>query len=216
MTSITSTKTVLLLMMTVITSMLIISSNMQVFTNVMGASSSPVILYTDALSGPTSGGENGLGCYLSIFGRNFGSPSGMGSVTKVLIGGYEVANYRYLGNSTVAAKLGIQQITVQVGSLGGKSNVNVSLPVVVSVNGVSSNNDHKFIPTNGRVLFVALNGSDSTAQYNNMNKPWRYLQNMAAYSGVYFAMSKGDHVVIRAGTWTDCNGLNTNWIQGSR
>lgn len=187
---------------------------------VMGATTSqpppPLILYTDALSGPTSGGEFGLGCYLSIFGRNFGTPSGMGTTTKVFIGGYEVANYRYLGNSTVADKLGIQQLTVQVGSLGGKSNVNVSLPVVVSVNGVSSNNNQKFIPTNGSVLFVALNGSDSTAAYNDINKPWRYLQNMAAYSGAYFAMSKGDHVVIRGGVWIDCNGLNTNWIQGSR
>ena len=47
---------------------------------------------------------------------NFGSALGTG--TKVFIGGVEVANYRYLGTAKVGAKLGLQQLTVQVGSLG--------------------------------------------------------------------------------------------------
>lgn len=60
------------------------------------AQSTPVVLYTDLQSGPNSGGENNNGTYLSIFGKNFGSLSGLGTITRVFIGGAEVASYRYL------------------------------------------------------------------------------------------------------------------------
>ena len=49
-----------------------------------------------------SGGEGDQGGYLSIFGTNFGTAAGMGSSTRVYIGGVEVANYRYLGAAKVA------------------------------------------------------------------------------------------------------------------
>src|SRR5438445_731162 len=75
-------------------------------------SAAPLVLYTDVLSGPNSGGENNDGTYLSIFGQNFGT-SGLGTSTRVFIGGAEVASYRYLGSS--AGRPDVQQITVQVG-----------------------------------------------------------------------------------------------------
>src|SRR5438128_8968264 len=76
----------------------------------------PLVLFTDLLSGPNDGGENNNGCYLSIFGKNFGEPAGLGSLTKVFIGGVEVSNYRYLGPSQ--GRPDIQQLTVQIGHLG--------------------------------------------------------------------------------------------------
>jgi len=82
----------------------------------LSSSGAPLILYTDLLSGPTSGGENNNGTYLSIFGQNFGT-SGLGTTTKVFIGGVEVASYRYLGTSL--GRPDVQQITVQVGALSG-------------------------------------------------------------------------------------------------
>ncbi len=72
-----------------------------------GATPDPYLAYTDASSGPVSGGEGNQGSYLSIFGTNLGRPAGLGTTTKVYIGGVEVANYRYLGASK-AAKLGLQ------------------------------------------------------------------------------------------------------------
>jgi hypothetical protein len=36
----------------------------------------PVILYTDILSGPNTGGEDDLGCHLSIFGIGFPNEKG--------------------------------------------------------------------------------------------------------------------------------------------
>jgi len=51
----------------------------------------PVVLYTDIVSGPNTGGENGKGIYLSIFGKNFGG-TGLGQSVKVYINNVEVVS----------------------------------------------------------------------------------------------------------------------------
>ena len=83
-------------------------------------------------------------------------------------------------------KLGLQQLTVQVGSLGGAA-AGQALPVKVVVGGVDSNTDLRFTPNPGRVLFVSLNGNDGTAQVNDISRPWRTLQNGGEFSGVLAA-----------------------------
>ncbi|MFZ6769890.1 choice-of-anchor Q domain-containing protein [Undibacterium sp. Di26W] len=176
------------------------------------ASPAPQVLYTDTLSGPTTGGENNLGAYLSIFGRNFGSASDLGTNTKVYIGDNEVANYRYVGTAKSSGKTGLQQITVQVGALGGAP-VGTALPVKIVLNGVASNTDNTFTPSAGRILFVSLSGSDTSAVANNMAKPWRSLQNMTTLKGAYFAMQAGDHIVLRGGAWHDSNGQDKTWMR---
>ncbi len=176
------------------------------------ATVAPQVLFTDALSGPTSGGENNKGAYLSVFGRNFGAQSDLGTNTKVYIGTTEVANYRYLGNAKSNGKTGLQQITVQVGALGGAV-VGTALPVTVVTNGVASNADNTFTPSAGRILFVSRSGVDASAAANDINKPWRSLQNMSTLKGAYFAMQTGDHVVIRGGAWNDTNGQDTTWMR---
>ena len=170
----------------------------------------PRVTYTDAVSGPTTGGENNQGAYLSIFGTNFGSANGLGSATKVYIGGNEVANYRYLGPAKVASKLGLQQLTVQVGNLGNPA-MGKPLPVTVAVNGITSNGDNSFTPNPGRILFVALNGNDSTAVAGDITKPWRHLQT-SSNGGAAGVLRAGDHVVIRGGNWND-TGLDGAWLR---
>jgi len=171
----------------------------------------PWVRFTDTLSAPTTGGENSLGGYLSIFGTGFGS-SGLGTTTKVYIGGVEVANYRYLGASKVAGQLGLQQIAVQVGNLSGLA-VGTAAPVMVKVNGVPSNIDSTFTPTAGKIWFVALNGNDATAVAGDIAHPSRYMQNATAGTGAYFKMGAGDEVVIRGGAWSDTNGVDTTWMR---
>ena len=170
------------------------------------------MLFTDTLSAPTRGGENSLGGYLSIFGVNFGDQSGLGTTTKVFIGGVEVANYRYLGNAKAAGKTGLQQITVQVGTLAGAA-IGTAVPVTVTVNGVTSNVDNLFTPTAGHVLFVATTGSDTAAKVDDITHPYRYLENAASLQGAYFGMAAGDQVVIRGGAWNDTNGVDTTWMR---
>ena len=174
------------------------------------AAVAPRVVFTDVPSGPVSGGEGNQGAYLSIFGRNFGSPDGLGTRTKVTIGGVEVANYRSLGPSQVADRLGLQQLTVQVGALTGKA-AGQAWPVRVLVDGVASNVDVTFTPNPGRVLFVALNGNDATAAANDINHPWRHLQDAAG--GAYGALRAGDQVVLRGGTWQDTLGIDGTWLR---
>lgn len=170
-------------------------------------SGAPTLLYTDVISGPTSGGENNNGAYLSIFGKNFGS-SGLGSTVKVFIGGAEVASYRTLGASKVQDGMGIQQITVQVGALGGAAQ-GVALPIKVVVDGVASNTNLTFMPNPGRMLYVDnVAGNDATAVPGDILHPYRYVQTPALYTGGAWEVAQaGDTIVMRghgnANPWTD-------------
>lgn len=134
----------------------------------------------------------------------------MGTTTKVYIGGVEVANYRYLGTAKVAQKLGLQQITVQVGNLG-TSTPGQALPIKVAVNGVSSNVNNTFTPNPGRMLFVSLSGNDSTAVAGDINHPWRHLQT-STRGGAYGTLRAGDHLIIRGGNWSD-TGFDGAWLR---
>jgi hypothetical protein len=165
----------------------------------------PLVLYTDIVSGPNSGGENGKGIYLSIFGKNFGG-SGLGSTVKVYINDAEVDNYRYLGPSK--GRSDIQQITVQVGALGSPT-PGVALPIKVVVGGVASNVDQTFTVNPGRILFVDnVAGNDAAASIGDIAKPFRHVQTPALYTGGAWPNVKpGDFIVMRghgaASPWTD-------------
>ena len=165
-------------------------------------SGAPLVLYTDLISGPNSGGENNKGAYLSIFGKNFGS-SGLGTTVKAYIGGVEVDNYRYLGPSKGRAD--IQQLTVQVGALGNPA-PGSALPIQVTVNGAASNTDQTFMVNPGRLLFVDnLKGSDSKAVSGDITHPFRHVQTSSLSQGAWGEAQPGDIIVLRGtGTaWTD-------------
>lgn len=162
----------------------------------------PLVVYTDIISGPNSGGENNKGIYLSIFGKNFGS-SGLGTTVKVYINDVEVDNYRYLGPSR--GRTDIQQITVQIGALGNPT-PGVALPIKVVVNGTSSNTDKTFMVNAGRILFVDnVSGSDTTAVIGDISKPFRHVQTATLSQAAWGQVRAGDFMVLRGrGTpWTD-------------
>src|SRR5271170_921553 len=106
---------------------------------VVAVNGAPVILYTDIVAGPNTGGEDNDGDYLSIFGVNFGST--IANVT-VTVGGGAVARYIYLGPSNGRAD--IQQLSVQLGPNA------TSGAIVVTVNGLSSNTDQTFTVSAGK------------------------------------------------------------------
>jgi len=165
-------------------------------------SGAPLVLYTDLISGPNSGGENNKGAYLSIFGKNFGS-SGMGTTIKAFIGGVEVGSYRYLGPSK--GRPDIQQLSVQVGVLGNPA-LGTALPIQVTVSGVASNTDQTFMVNPGRMLFVDnVAGNDSTAVAGDITHPFRHVQTSTLSQGAWGQAQPGDIIVLRGtGTaWTD-------------
>ncbi len=167
------------------------------------ASGAPRVLYTDLLSGPTTGGEGGKGIYLSIFGINFGA-GGLGTMTKVFINDVEPAVYRSLGPSR--GRKDIQQITIQLGALGTPT-PGTPLPIRVQVNGVNSNTDQTFTVNPGRVLFVDnVAGNDGTAVIGDIAHPYRFVQTSDVNTGGAWPQVKpGDIIVMRGnGTpWTD-------------
>ncbi len=172
---------------------------------VVPVTGAPHVSYTDIVSGPNNGGENGKGIYLSIFGTDFGS-AGLGTSVKVFINNVEVDNYRYLGVSK--GRQDIQQITVQVGALGNPT-PGTALPIKVVVNGLASNTDQSFMVNPGRILFVDnVAGNDATAVIGNIAKPFRYVQTPALYTGgAWPQVAPGDFIVMRghgsANPWTD-------------
>jgi hypothetical protein len=174
------------------------------FAPVVAVSGAPSVLYTDVISGPTSGGEGNNGAYLSIFGKNFGS-AGLGTTTKVYVGTAEVASYRSLG---AAKNAGMQQITVQVGALGGAAQ-GTALPVKVSVGGVVSNTNVTFTPNPGRLLYVDnVAGNDATGVPGDITKPYRHVQTPAlSVGGAWPVVRAGDTIVMRGhgntNPWTD-------------
>jgi hypothetical protein len=162
----------------------------------------PLVLYTDLVSGPNSGGENNLGVYLSIFGKNFRN-AGLGSTVKVYIGDAEVARYLYLGPSR--GRPDIQQITVQVGGLGNPI-PGLALPIKVVADGEASNADHTFMVNPGRILFVDnVHGSDSSGRPGDISHPYRHVQTPNLSEGAWGHARPGDFIILRgAGTpWTD-------------
>ena len=167
----------------------------------------PIVSYTDIVSGPLNGGEGNRGAYLSIFGKNFGVASGVGTTTKVFIGGTEVASYRLMGASKVDT-LGMQQIIVQVGALGGAA-LGVALPIKVTVGAVASNTNLTFMPNPGRILYVDnVAGDDTSAVPGDISKPYRHVQTPALYTGgAWPVVRAGDMIVMRghgsAQPWTD-------------
>jgi len=180
----------------------------------------PIVIQTDTESCPTSGGENNNGGYLSILGFRFGSPSGLGTTTKVFIGGQEVAAYFTLESARIASKfVGLQHLRVQVGALGGVLTPGEPYPITVVVSGQSSNASLNFTPNPGRIIYVSLTGNDSTAVPNDITKPFRHLQfddppagPGRGTGGVYPILRAGDQVVIRGGEWSD-SGWDTAWFR---
>jgi hypothetical protein len=166
----------------------------------------PVVLYTDLVSGPTSGGENNRGAYVSIFGKNFGTDA---SRVRVYFGSTEAGSYRYFGASK--GRTDIQQITVQPGKIGTGPQ-----PIKVVVDETESNSDLSFLPNPGDILFVDnVSGDDRTAAKNRIDRPWRMVQTPGE-GGALAEIKPGDVIVLRGkAVWADL-GFESRWFRFRR
>lgn len=134
----------------------------------------PIILYTDILSGPTSGAPGGNGCLLSIFGYNFGTDINNISVT---IGGGAVASKVFLGDA-LSQLPGMKWLAVQLGSSC------VTGAIKVTVGGVDSNTDQSFTVRSGTIAYYTTIASLNTAMQAGGGTP-------------------GAFYVLRGGTYDD-------------
>lgn len=154
----------------------------------LAAHTPPVLLYTDVRSGPTIGGENNHGIYLSLFGKNFGES--LNNIT-VRIGGIEVSEYKYLGPSL--GRSDVQQLVIQPGK------EITSGPIEISVNKQTVISRQLFNVQPGDIFFVALNGSDQRGKINDIHNPFRHVQ----YVFDRPDFEPGDTIIIRGGKWSD-------------
>lgn len=180
-----------------------------------GGSSAPVIMFTDFVAGPTTGGDGNNGAFLSIFGFFPGVVySDLGVNTHVTIGGVEVANYRCLVNACgsgsgigrgVYDTWGLQCLTVQVGALGSPT-AGVALKIDMTVGGLHPLNTTDgsgnylgyaeqidgtrpaltFTPQPGLIQFIdRINGSDANDGLTSAT-PKKTLQGSTGFTGVFF------------------------------
>lgn len=177
----------------------------------------PLILYTDIDSGPTTGGLNNKGAWLSVFGKNLGATL---ANVKVYVNNVEVDTYVSLGTSR--GRSDIQQVTTQVGALGSPT-AGTPLAIKVTVSGTQASNPNSltFTAQPGTIRFVSLTGDDTTGD-GSAGNPYRHAQlatnngsatnNCVGYmqpgatvptNGVWGVTAPGDFIVLRGGTWTD-------------
>jgi hypothetical protein len=146
----------------------------------------PNVLFTDVLSGPTSGGLNGLGAPITIYGTNFGASRGSSTVR---IGGVEVAAYLGWGNG-IAQNPDLQAIVVQPGPnvTGG--------PIVVTVGSQSSPATVSFTANTAKVWYIAPSGSDTATC--EAAAPCKSILHVAGSR-----MAPGDVLLVRGGVYDE-------------
>lgn len=113
----------------------------------------PRIFFSDLESGPNSGGENGKGAWVTIWGKGFGATQGTSTVT---VGGGLVNNYPAWSDG---------KIIFQLGSNAATGNI------VVNVAGTGASNGLPFTVRAGNIYFVASTGNDNNA--GTAAAPWQ-------------------------------------------
>jgi len=159
-------------------------------------SAAPRIYYTDLDRGPSVPANGGGGALITIYGTGFGPSQDASTVS---IGGNAPASYTSWSRTKIVVRLGS-------GNPPGSS-----LPIVVTVNGVASNNNVTFTIDNTHNIYYfdpsqagASTDTCSTPNAGTEASPWRYLhQDLSTRSLTYYVnscLNNGDVVYVRAGS----------------
>jgi hypothetical protein len=134
--------------------------------------------FTDLTSGPNSGGQSGMGAFVSVYGHGFGTTRGAGSVT---IGGSAADNYPIWSDTRIAFQLGAAARTGDI---------------VVHVPSTGDSNALPFTVRSGMIAFVSSSGSDSND--GSYAHPWATIpkaKNAIPQGGIaYVGTHAGDSV----------------------
>lgn len=155
----------------------------------------PRLFFTDLVSGPSSGGEGGLGVFVTLHGERFGATRETSTVT---LGGTEVAKYvSWAADGGVARKL--DRIVVQLGPSASSGDL------VVTVGGRPSN-PLRFTVRPGKIFCVAAdaaNAKDTNA--GGYDAPWKTLWKPRSIARA------GDVVYFRGGTFDKHDPTYAGW-----
>jgi hypothetical protein len=155
----------------------------------------PRLFFTDLESGPNSGGQDGLGAFVTIWGEGFGPDRGNSTVT---VGGQEVAKYVTWGQDNAHARK-LDMITVQLGANVGTGNI------IVTVNGKASNS-LPFTVREGNIYFVAQGvGNAADTNPGTFELPFK-----TPYKAKE-VVKAGDIVYIRGGNFSEMDPTAPGW-----
>lgn len=155
----------------------------------------PALFFTDLTSGPSTGGQDDLGAFVTIYGDGFGPERGSSTVT---LGGVEVAKYVSWGENTGVAR-NLDTIVFQPGP-GATSG-----DLVVTVDGHASN-PLPFEIRSGTIHFVIP--ADPNASDDN---PGTFA---APYATIYRSageVAAGDIVYVKGGTFDSADPRYPGW-----
>jgi len=187
----------------------------------------PILLGIDDVDGSLTGGEFGLGNYLTLLGYSLGRQSELGTSAGARVyfrnpAGdnlwHEVANYRSLTQSASYGRTQTVAVTVQLGPLGSPG-AGAVLDVKINVAGVDTNILYgAFTVQPGDTYFVALTGNDALGVKNDIAHPFRYVQQAnggTTFTGVWDPANyrAGDTIVMREGDWTDQVGFENRLMR---
>jgi hypothetical protein len=156
------------------------------FGSAIAAFAAPlVVFYSDLDSGPNSGGENGRGAWVTIYGKGFGAAQGSSVVT---VGGGAAGAYLVWTDT---------KISFQLGSAAQSGNI------VVNNGGVS--NGIPFAVRPGNIYFVATSGSDSNP--GTVAAPWATLlhaRDTIAAGDIVYARNGVSRSTDDGSGWSTC------------
>ena len=152
----------------------------------------PAIFYSDLDGGPSTGGENGGGAYVTLYGNYFGTS---GTVT---VGGATATVYKQWG----APWLWYQKIAFQIPAAAAQGATTIK---VTTVNGTS--NTIPFTIRSGHIYFVATSGNDSNA--GSAAAPWRSIPKCRD------SLSAGDICYVENGVTQTSDNYNSALVLGS-
>lgn len=113
----------------------------------------PRIFYSDLDSGPSAGGQNNQGAFVTIYGNGFGGSRGSSFVS---VGGGKADNYRIWTNTKIAFQLGSSAKSGEI---------------VVHGDRIGTSNGVPFVVRPGKIYFVATSGKDTNS--GGFTSPWR-------------------------------------------
>lgn len=164
----------------------------------LAQSEPPRLFFSDLDSGPSSGGENNNGVYVTLYGNN------LGSNPTVTVGG---------GSALVKAApspwLWFQKMTIQLGSQAQTGTIVVS-------NGNGASNGIPFSVRSGQIYFVSTSGNDVNS--GSFSSPWATLPHAVQSSlagDTIYVLDGVSQTVDDGQGWDAALTLRPAWCQGT-
>jgi hypothetical protein len=152
----------------------------------------PRIFYTDLIGGPSTGGQNNNGAFITLYGERFGASPANGSVT---VGGAPVAGYPIWTDT---------KVTIQLGPSAATGNI-------VLTNAAGTSNGIPFTVAPGNIYFVSTTGSDSAD--GSYATPWLTLTNARdtiSPGDIVYAMDGVGQTTDDGQGWSSCLTIGAN------